>query len=157
MRKKICSTMIHLLRRHDLWSALKEFTQKQPCLGICAGAILLAKKVSSPEQESLGTMEISAQRNAYGRQINSFIGRLNATESWKGPDHLEGVFIRAPRITPLQDMARVMMRYEQDDVLIEQENLLAATFHPELVESNAIHEYFLNKCRQHYQLSKDHG
>lgn len=143
------TTMVHLLKLQGLWEPLREFTKTQPCLGICAGAILLASQVSSPHQESLGTMNIKVRRNAYGRQINSFISPLKSTDYWKGPDTVEGVFIRAPRISTIQNGVKSLLRYHQDDVLLEQENLLAAAFHPELSDSCSVHEYFLRKCQKH--------
>ena len=68
------TTMIHLLGLNDLWEPLRLFAAGRPCLGVCAGAILLAKEVVGPTQASLGLMNIKVKRNAYGRQIESFVG-----------------------------------------------------------------------------------
>ena len=109
---------------------MREFADNKPVFGTCAGAILVAKEVSNPVQESLGVMDIAVERNAYGRQLDSRIVHLQP-EGMDGGD-LEAVFIRAPIIRKVGEGARVLARYNGDPVLVEQGRHVVATFHPEL-------------------------
>jgi 5'-phosphate synthase pdxT subunit len=111
-----------------------------PYFGTCAGAILAAKEVANPEQESLGLIDISVRRNAYGRQVDSFVAAFPIPGL--GIDAFHGVFIRAPIISRLAEGVEVLAEYGGHPVLIRQGNMLLATFHPELSESGAVHEYF---------------
>ncbi len=139
------TTMLHLLHVNQLWEPLKAFLQSKPSLGVCAGAILLAKAVSHPAQESLGLMDIHVERNAFGRQVDSFEATLDKTDHWPG-ETIEGVFIRAPRFTGVGDRTRTLFHYKGEPVMVEQGKCLAASFHPELTESLAVHHYFITKC-----------
>jgi 5'-phosphate synthase pdxT subunit len=140
------TTMIHLLRLNHLWEPLDEFVRGQPAWGVCAGAILLAREVRSPAQASLAAIEISVERNAYGRQLQSFVGKLETTGNWADGAPVEGVFIRAPRIVSVGGAARVLLRHAGEPVMVEQGKTLASTFHPELTGSTKVHEYFVRKC-----------
>lgn len=140
------TTMLHLLALNHLWEPLKKFVAQKPTFGVCAGAILLAEEVSHPAQVSLGALPISVERNSYGRQGESFIAPLEATTEWSGPA-VEGVFIRAPRLSRVGTGARVLFRQGGDPVLVEYRNVLAGSFHPELTEGLTLHAYFLKKCR----------
>ncbi len=151
------STMVHLLGLNHLWEPLKAFVETRPSFGVCAGAILLAAEVSHPAQKSLCVLAASIERNAYGRQKDSFIATLDTTSDWHG-SAVDGVFIRAPRFVKIWGETRVLMRHKGDTVMVEQGNVLAATFHPELTERTTVHEYFLQKCGKHHgrSLSKVH-
>lgn len=140
------TTMIHLLKLNRLWEPLRAFASSHPTWGVCAGAILLAKDVTGPKQESLGLLDIEVARNAFGRQVDSFIDRLTPAAAWHG-GAVEGVFIRAPRITRVGSATRTLFTWKDEPVMVEDRNLLAATFHPELSAGTALHEYFLAKCR----------
>jgi 5'-phosphate synthase pdxT subunit len=133
------TTMLKLLRIEDLFEPLRRFGERRPIFGTCAGAILLASRVTSPEQESLGLMDIDVERNGYGRQLNSHVALLEDAEG--GP--LEAVFIRAPIIRRVGPSARVLARYHGDPVLVEQGRHLAATFHPELTADTRVHAWFV--------------
>ena len=133
------TTMLKLLRIEDLFEPLRRFGESRPIFGTCAGAILLARRVTCPDQESLGLMDIDVERNAYGRQLNSHVARLDDAEG--GP--LEAVFIRAPIIRRVGPEARVLASYRGDPVLVEQGRHLAATFHPELTAGARVHGWFL--------------
>jgi len=141
------TSLIYLAKYQGIWDELKSFNK--PCFGICAGAILMAKEVSSPKQESLGILNVKAERNAYGRQINSFIDMLVPTSLWKGPNKIKGVFIRAPKIQVLGKV-NVLLEYNNSPVLVEEGNFMAATFHPELSDDNFVHSYFINKIKAYY-------
>jgi len=142
------TTMLKLLHYDGLMEPLAEFGRKKPIFGTCAGAILLAKDVSNPSQESLGLMDIEVERNAYGRQIDSRVTELAPEPEFErrtAPGKLEAVFIRAPIIRRVADGAKVLARYAGDPVLVEQGRHLVATFHPELTADSRVHELFLEK------------
>jgi len=118
---------------------LKEFVRVKPTFGTCAGAIMLAKEVTNPDQFGLGALDIRVRRNAYGRQIDSSIrtGKL-------GESPLEMVFIRAPKIERMGPGVEVIATEGNDAVAVRQEKAMAATFHPELSEDTRIHQAFLD-------------
>jgi len=127
---------------------LKDFVTTKPTFGTCAGAIMLAKEVENPKQQGLGAMDMTVRRNAYGRQIDSFIDEVPASaelEQGKGP--LEMVFIRAPKIESLGPGVEVLARQGGDPVLVRQGRTMAATFHPELSDDPRVHAYFLRLVR----------
>lgn len=108
--------------------------------GTCAGAILLAREVRNPEQPSLGLADISVIRNGYGRQLASEVRHGLTSLS---PEPVEMVFIRAPIIEKLGPGVEVLATSEGQPVLIRQERILIATFHPELTSDPSVHRYFL--------------
>jgi 5'-phosphate synthase pdxT subunit len=120
---------------------LRAFVRAKPVFGTCAGAILLAREVQNPSQPSLGALDIRIRRNAYGRQLDSFISRAVTALS---PDPLEMVFIRAPRIEQVGPGVEVLARIGNDPVLVRQGKVMAATFHPELSEDRLVHQAFLD-------------
>jgi pyridoxal 5'-phosphate synthase pdxT subunit len=139
------TTMLKFLERNAFFDALQAFVQTTPTFGTCAGAILLAKDVQHPAQKSLAAMDITVERNAYGRQIDSSI--LTApTQLPGGP--LEMVFIRAPRITQTGPGVETLATRDGSPVLVREGHLLAATFHPELSQDPRIHQLFLDLIRQ---------
>ena len=132
------STLLKLLGEAG-FEKLKEFVRVKPVFGTCAGAILLATEVENPLQRSLGALDITVRRNAYGRQIDSSIREglfLGAP--------IEMVFIRAPKIARVGRDVEVIASQGEDPVLVRQGSTLAATFHPELSDDRRIHQYFLN-------------
>jgi 5'-phosphate synthase pdxT subunit len=134
------TTMLKLLHLEDLFEPLRQFGEQKPVFGTCAGAILLAKRVTNPAQQSLGLMDIGVERNAYGRQLDSRIVRI----PMDGQD-IEAVFIRAPIIRSVGSDARVLARYGPHPVLVEQGRHLVATFHPELTTDARVHRLFVDK------------
>lgn len=139
------TAMLKLLERNRLVDPLKAFLENRPAWGICAGAILLAREVTGPEQPSFSAIDIAVERNAYGRQINSFIDEITATPHWPGGGSREGVFIRAPRITSVGPKVKVLFEWDGEPVMVEQDRILASTFHPELGQDAGVHQYFLTK------------
>jgi pyridoxal 5'-phosphate synthase pdxT subunit len=142
------TTMLKLLHQDGLLDAVTEFGRKKPLFGTCAGAILMAREVSSPAQESLHLMDIGVQRNAYGRQINSRVTELAPHPDFErrtAPGKLEAVFIRAPIIRRVGEGCKVLATYQGDPVLVEQDKRLVSTFHPELTGDLRVHELFLEK------------
>ena len=116
-------------------------------LATCAGVILLAEQVL-PEQESLGIMDVAVERNAYGRQVHSTIVQVSLAPEIGQPALMEGVFIRAPRITRLGPDVAVLGQLREEPVLIRQGRVIGATFHPELTADRRVHELFLNTAEE---------
>ncbi|MGH9377459.1 MAG: pyridoxal 5'-phosphate synthase glutaminase subunit PdxT [Terriglobia bacterium] len=138
------TTMLKFFSAEGVGAAVREFAaQGKPVFGTCAGAILLAKEVLNPPQESLGLLDVTLERNAYGRQIDSTIQKGECPGL--SDDPLEMVFIRAPIIRRVGGGVKVLGTASGLPVLVEQANLLAATFHPELSANEVIHRYFLSK------------
>ena len=138
------STMLKFFSNEGLGAAVKDLVaQGKPIFGTCAGAILLAREVLNPPQDHLDLIDITIERNAYGRQVDSSVRRGECPELSAHP--VEMVFIRAPIIRRLGEGVRVLGRCGGLPVLVEQGNILAATFHPELTDDETIHRYFLSK------------
>lgn len=139
------STMLRFLKLYDLMGPLREFGQTKPTWGICAGSILLAQEVHNPEQDSLRLMNISAHRNFYGSQLDSFTTQLEIAGLNKS---VTAQFIRAPLLSPLpasptQGEARVLARLDEQPVFFAQDRTWACSFHVELGEDTSLHELFL--------------
>jgi len=142
------TTMLKLMHYDGLMEALGEFGLRKPMFGTCAGAILMAREVTGPVQESLDLMDIGVERNAYGRQIDSRVAEISPGAEFErrtAPGKLEAVFIRAPIIRRVGEDGRVLACYEGDPVLVEEGRHLVATFHPELTGDLRVHELFLEK------------
>jgi 5'-phosphate synthase pdxT subunit len=135
------TTFLWHLERSGFYDILNDFVHTRPVFGTCAGCILLAKDVENPTQRSFGVLDITVQRNAYGRQNDSAI--LTSETSLPGGP-LEMVFIRAPRITRLGPSIQTLATRDGDPTLIRQGKLLAATFHPELSDDIRVHQLFLD-------------
>lgn len=135
------TTFLKHLERNGFFDALNTFVHSTPTFGTCAGCILLARDVQNPAQASFNALDITVERNAYGRQIDSTI--LSATTTLPGPP-LEMVFIRAPRITRTGPGVEVLATRDGNPVLVREGNLLAATFHPELSSDTRVHQLFLD-------------
>jgi len=108
----------------------------RPILGTCAGAIVLAREVENPRQRALGLIDIGIERNAYGRQVDSFIAEIEAPALGGA---MPAVFIRAPRIRRVGEEVDVLGRHAGEPVLVSQGNVVAATFHPELTADRRLH------------------
>lgn len=136
------STLLKLLGEAG-FEKLKGFVRTRPSFGTCAGAILLANEVENPQQPSLGALDITVRRNAYGRQVDSSIreGRFENSP-------IEMVFIRAPKIERVGKDVQVIATEHDDPVLVRQGNTLAATFHPELSNDRRVHKLFLDLVSQ---------
>jgi 5'-phosphate synthase pdxT subunit len=142
------TTMLKLLRSENLFEDLAEFGLRKPMFGTCAGAILMARDVTHPAQESLGLMDIAVERNGYGRQLDSRVVELDPSPEFEqrtSPGKLEAVFIRAPIIRGAGAGVQVLAEYAGDAVLVEQGLHLVATFHPELTNDVRVHTLFLEK------------
>ena len=138
------TTFLKFLARDGFLDALQSFVKQNPTFGTCAGCILLAKEVQNPAQESLAVLDVTVERNAYGRQLDSAIF---SGETRLPGDPLEMVYIRAPRITRTGPEVEVLAERDGFPVLVRQEHILAATFHPELSADRRIHQLFLELVR----------
>ncbi|HVB98900.1 MAG TPA: pyridoxal 5'-phosphate synthase glutaminase subunit PdxT [Candidatus Dormibacteraeota bacterium] len=135
------TTHLKLLTEEGILGAVAERArQGMAIFGTCAGAILLAKEVKNPPQPSLGLVDMTVVRNAYGRQLDSCVLEAPTTLS---ENPLEMVFIRAPVIERVGPGVEILARREGKPVLVRQGRVLAATFHPELSGDSTIHSYFL--------------
>jgi len=141
------STMLKLLREEGMIEPLKDFARRgRPVYGTCAGAILLAREVSNPKQESLGLVDISIERNAYGRQVDSFTEEAECPSLGKQP--LEMVFIRAPIVRSVGPRVKVLARCKGDPVLLREGSTIISTFHPELTSDTRVHKLFVDTVEQ---------
>jgi 5'-phosphate synthase pdxT subunit len=139
------TTMGLLLERRALAGPLKAAIEAGlPTFGTCAGAILLACDIVGSDQFRLGTLDIAVERNAYGSQVDSFDTDLAVT-GVLGLSSIPGVFIRAPRIVGTGPAVEVLARHGGTAVLVRHGTQVAATFHPELTESLALHRWFLTR------------
>ena len=138
------TTFLKFLERDGFLASLQTFVRSKPTFGTCAGCILLAKEVTHPPQASLGVLNATVERNAYGRQIDSAI-QIGPTQLPGGP--LEMVYIRAPRIVKTGDGVHVLAERDGFPVLVEQGHIMAATFHPELSSDRRVHKRFVDLVR----------
>ena len=125
------STILKLLLDEGLFEPLREAcTSGRPVLGTCAGAILLARAVTGPAQESLNVLDMEIERNGYGRQRDSFV--TSVMPGTLGGPEMEAVFIRAPLIRNTGPEVDVLVEHEGHPILVRQGPVWAATFHPEM-------------------------
>lgn len=138
------TTMLKLIEGDPLEAALGDFIDRGGAVfGTCAGLILLAREVLQPPQRSLGRLDVVVERNAYGRQTNSF----EATVAVEGVGDVRGVFIRAPRIASVGDAVEVLATHGGDPVVVRQGRILGASFHPELTDDDRLLRSFLDLLR----------
>ena len=136
------TVMGSLLVRFNFLDAFRErILAGMPVFGTCAGLILLARDIEGRSQPGLGVMDVAVLRNAYGTQIDSFRAPLET--SVPGVGRIEGVFIRAPKVTRVGARVEVLASHAGSPVLVREGNILGATFHPELVPGALIHQWFL--------------
>ena len=139
------TTMLRFLEKHRFFEQLQEFCRAKPVFGTCAGVILLAREVLNPAQRSLGVLDATIERNAYGRQIDSVI--MTAETALPGGP-LEMVFIRSPRISQTGPGVEILARRDGFPALVRERNILAATFHPELSPDRRVHRLFVEAVAQ---------
>jgi 5'-phosphate synthase pdxT subunit len=136
------TTMLKFIEGEGLLEPLRKLYADGAALyGTCAGVILLAKEVTSPSQVSLGLLDVTVERNAYGRQVDSHMAEEPCPEL--GPEPLPMVFIRAPIIRRTGPKVCVLARHRGEPALVREGRVLASTFHPELSEDERVHRYFV--------------
>ncbi len=134
------TTMLRLLEATGLRVPIEKFVREKPVLGTCAGLILLAREAGTLPFLTLGAIDVAVERNAYGRQIDSFSAELD-TPVLGAPLH--GVFIRAPRIRSVGEGVEVIARRGDEPVGVRQGQAVGIAFHPELTQDLRLHRWFL--------------
>jgi 5'-phosphate synthase pdxT subunit len=134
------TTLLRLLALEKMDEAiLRLHARGGQLFGTCAGLILLSREVRGPSQASLGLLDVSVERNGFGRQRESFIDRGRLEWPGRAAEEIEMVFIRAPRIRSVGPGVEVLATWRDEPVLVRQGPILGATFHPELTSGGLIH------------------
>jgi len=137
------TTMTRLLEDEGLWEPMNEVLGSMPVFGTCAGAILLGRQIDDERVRCFNKIEYTAERNAYGRQIESFSTSLVIPSMLDHDFH--AIFIRAPKFRDIHPAVQTLAVFGVDPVLMRQDNVLVASFHPELTEDPGIHKYFVDE------------
>jgi pyridoxal 5'-phosphate synthase pdxT subunit len=141
------STVGMLLERYGVMEPLRERIEAGlPVFGTCTGLILMAKEIEGSGQPRIGCMDVAVQRNAYGRQVDSFETSVEALAL--GIEPLRAVFIRAPKISRTGPEVEVLAETEGGPILVRQNHLLAASFHPELTADRRVHRLFIEMTQE---------
>ena len=140
------TTFLNLFNKLHLSESIKEYSKKYPIMGTCAGLIVLSKKVDDLQTDTLGLIDLEVSRNAYGRQKESFIDKIDVSLNSK-PVNIDAVFIRAPRVVNYGPECQVLAKYKNDSIMLRNESILVCSFHPELTGNNIIHKYFLENFK----------
>ena len=139
------TTMGKLLRDQDMLIPIREaILSGLPVFGTCAGLILLAKEITSQEENHLGTMDMVVERNAYGRQLGSFYTEAEC----KGVGKIPMTFIRGPIISSVGEDVEVLAIVDNQIVAAQEKNMLVTSFHPELNDDVRLHQYFIEMCKE---------
>jgi 5'-phosphate synthase pdxT subunit len=144
------TTINKLLKKYEFKESLDKFyRESKPIFGTCAGLILLAKNVQG-EGEGLGYIDIKVQRNAYGRQIDSFEEMLDISFDQNGSGKkFKSIFIRAPKILSVGRKVEVLAKLKDEIVLVRDNNVMVCAFHPELTDDLRIHKYFIKMIKNY--------
>ncbi len=140
-----------MLRQLDfikMKEALQDFAQERPLFGTCAGLILMSSSVQLSTMKPLGLLDITVERNAFGRQVESFQASVGLHLTSGHEKIFHAFFIRAPRIRANGEEVKVLASYQGEPILVRQGHLLGASFHPELTGDPTIHQYFLEMVRE---------
>ena len=141
------TTISKLMHKYGFMEAIRQFgEEKKPIFGTCAGAILLASRINGQYDYHLGLMDIKVERNAFGRQKESF--EVHMPIAGVAADY-PAVFIRAPYIMEVGEGGQVLAKYEDKIVVARNGHYLAAAFHPELTEDTRLHKFFLDMVKEY--------
>ncbi len=138
------TTLVKLMKKFQLFDAIKDFNQSHPIFGTCAGSIVLATKLSNYEMDTLGLIDMTVERNAYGRQVDSFDDKITIP-MFEDKSEFEGVFIRAPKILEVYGDTQILAHHRDEIVMARNERVLVSTFHPELTKDGRIHQFFMDE------------
>ena len=142
------TTLLKLMGEWEFVPAIEKFhAAGKPIFGTCAGLIVLAREVENPRQFSLGLIDVTVERNAYGRQRESFEAPGTAVLNGRRAP-LTMVFIRAPRILRMGAGVESLAEHGGETVMARQGSVLVATFHPELTDDTTVHRYFCDLVRR---------
>jgi len=135
------TTLTKLMLRYEFYEPIREFSRSCPIMGTCAGLIMLAAEVDDPRVTPLHLIDISVSRNAYGRQIDSFVTDVNVPFS-EETGTFRAIFIRAPRIQRIGSDVEILTESQGHPIVVRNKNIFALAFHPELTDDPRIHQYF---------------
>lgn len=135
--------MLHHMEFIGMFPTLQSFAENKPIFGTCAGLILLAEEVIGSSQKSLGVLQVTVERNAFGRQIESFAADVSLAFEDQKETSIRAIFIRAPRIRRCSPAVKILAAYEGEPILVQQGIHLGAVFHPELTQDLTIHKHFV--------------
>ncbi|MCB0881223.1 MAG: pyridoxal 5'-phosphate synthase glutaminase subunit PdxT [Thermoleophilia bacterium] len=145
------STTIRLAAGEDLLAALaRRVRDGLPALGTCAGLIALADHIAGGEEPIVGGLDVTVERNGYGRQVASFEAPLEYAPGWDGDPEPDGVFIRAPRITHVGDGVDVVARCRGDIVAVRRGDIVGTAYHPELTGDRRLHAWIVGRARAYH-------
>lgn len=140
-----------MLRQIDfiqMRDALLTFAQQKPLFGTCAGLILMSQDIQSSPLQPLKLLDLEVERNAFGRQVESFQTFISLELTPEHPKVFPAFFIRAPRIRQWGKEVKVLANLEGEPILVQQGHHLGASFHPELTGDPRVHEYFIEMVRR---------
>lgn len=142
------TTIRKLLEKYKFRSRLDKFYKDcKPIFVTCAGLVLIAKNIKG-EGMGLSYIDVDVERNAYGRQIDSFEELLNINlDGSQNGRKFNSIFIRAPKILNVGEKVEILGKFGQEAVLIRENNIMASTFHPELTDDLRIHRYFISMIK----------
>lgn len=138
------TTMMKQMNFINFAEAFQQFSNHKPVFGTCAGLILMSKNIIGDSMQPFKLLDIDVERNAFGRQVESFHADIEVSLKPGHSKQIPAVFIRAPRIRRIGEDVKVLAEWEGEPVLVCQGNHLGASFHPELTSNPSIHTYFLN-------------
>jgi 5'-phosphate synthase pdxT subunit len=148
------TTVGKLLERFELMEPVRRRAlEGMPLFGTCTGLILMARDIAGSDQPRLGLMDVEVERNAFGRQLDSFETDLEIPALGEPP--VRAVFIRAPRVTRVGPGVEVLASVPEGAVLVRQDHLLGAAFHPELTDDTRIHAWVVQRAREYRRRRKD--
>lgn len=141
------TTMMKQMQFIGFPEAFRSFAQHKPVFGTCAGLILMSDSIVADAMQPFQLIDVSVERNAFGRQVESFHSEIDLQLGAGKPHPFLAVFIRAPRIRNVGEEVKILATFESEPVLVQQGRHLGATFHPELTDDPAVHEYFIRSVK----------
>lgn len=145
------TTLTCLIQKNALYAPIKNFAKVKPVLGTCAGLIMMAKNVHHPLVTPLDLIDMDVDRNAYGRQVHSFVDDLTINLQGK-KQNIKATFIRAPKITRIGDQVQILAEYDQQPCAVQQGIHIALAFHPELSAVDYFHKLiFMDQKSKKYK------
>ncbi len=142
------TVILRQLQFIEMREPLLQFAHQKPVFGTCAGLILMSKHIQASSLQPLQLLDITVERNAFGRQIQSFQASILLELNQECPKLFSAFFIRAPRIRTHSQDVQVLASFEDEPVLVRQGWHLGACFHPELTSDPVIHQYFIEMIRE---------
>lgn len=138
------TTIAKLMIRNGLDTSIRTRAMAgMPLYGTCAGLILLAREIEGrPDQPTLGLLDVTVARNAFGRQVDSFEADIPLALNESELGNVRGVFIRAPFVTRVGDHVEILATFQDKIVGVREQNILGTAFHPELTEDSRLHAFF---------------